>query len=45
MPSNGICNVLLSLLSFIAGIERRDGLGLYYHRVWREGQGMDGERL
>lgn len=38
-PSNEICNVLISFLSFNRGIERREGLGLYYHTVWREGQG------
>lgn len=37
-PSNEICNVLISFLSFDGGIERREGLGLYYHTLWREGQ-------
>lgn len=36
-PSNEICNVLISVLSFSGGIERREGLGLYYHTLWREG--------
>lgn len=36
-PRNEICNVLISLLSFREGIEMREGLGLYYHTVWREG--------
>lgn len=36
-PSNEICNVLISFLSFDGGIERREGLGLYYHTLWREG--------
>lgn len=38
-PSNEICNVVISFLSFKGGIERREGLGLYYHTPWREGQG------
>lgn len=36
-PSNEICNVLISFLSFNGGIERREGLGLYYHTLWRDG--------
>lgn len=43
-PSNEICNVLISFLSFNGGIERREGLGLYYHTLWREGRGREGER-
>lgn len=31
--------MLISFLSFDRGIERREGLGLYYHTLWREGQG------
>lgn len=38
-PSNEICNVLISFLSFDGGIERREGLGLYYHTLRREGRG------
>lgn len=36
-PSNEICNVLISFLSFDGGIGRREGLGLYYHTLWMEG--------
>lgn len=31
--------MLISLLSFSGGIERREGLGLYYHTLWTEGWG------
>lgn len=43
-PSNEICNVVISFLSFKGGIERREGLGLYYHTPWREGQGHGGRK-
>lgn len=36
--------MLISFLSFNGGIERREGLGLYYHTLWREGRGREGER-
>lgn len=43
-PSNEICNVVLSFLSFKGGIERRGGLGLYYHTPWREGPAYGGRK-
>lgn len=34
--------MLISFLSFDGGIERREGLGLYYHTLWREKGVMKG---